>query len=120
MATEIDLTNGVIRMPTNATYTYQQIQQSVDVSRYDQVDLLLHVAGVEGAVTTFIVSIMSGMQLETDDGWVALAPFASVTTANGTAVLNVPKLFKYIRWKVTTITGGTAVSFTIRGMARNN
>lgn len=120
MATEIDLTGGVQRALTATANNAQLIAQSVDVSKHDQADLILHVAGVEGNVTNFTMSITSGMQMESDDGWVTLGSFSSVTTPNGTAVLHLTGLFKFIRWRVTTMTGGTAVTFTIRGMARGN
>lgn len=119
MATEIDLTNGVIRT-TSSVNTVQNLSQAVDVSRHDQLDLLLHVVGIVGSASTFTVSIISGMTLETEDGWPTLASFSSVTTVNGVATLNVPRLFRYVRWKVTALEGATSVSFTVRGMARLN
>ena len=117
---EIGLTNGVVRALTATANNAQGVQNSLDVLKYDQADLVLWIAGVEGAVTVFTVSITSGMSLESDDGWVTLASFASTVAPNGTATLNVPRLFRYLRWRVTTMTGGTAVMFTIPGVARNN
>lgn len=119
MATEIDLTNCVIRT-TPSVNTVQNLQQAVDVSRYDQLDLVLHVVGIEGTATTFVVSIIGGMSLETEDAWPVLASFVSVTAVNGVMILNVPRLLRYARWKVTTLSGASAVLFTVRGMARLN
>jgi hypothetical protein len=119
MASEIFLTDGVFR--ATATLLEQPLAQAVDVSNYDQLDLLLHVAGFEGTPTGFVVSIISGMNMETNDGWVVMpTSFNGVITPNGTAILNVPRLFKYVRFRVTTLTGASAVYFTIRGMARKN
>lgn len=94
--------------------------QAVDVSKGDQVDLCLHVLGVEGAVTVFVVALITGMSLESEDAWVEAGTFASNVTPNLAEKKNFTGLLKYVRWKVKTITGGTAVTFSVRGMLRNN
>lgn len=120
MAQEINLTDGVIRVL--AAGTTQLIQQAVDVGKYDQLDLMLVLIGFEGSTPSgFAPVIISGMQRETENGWPPLgSAFGALTAANTISVLNVPKLFRYARWSVPAFTGATAVSFMIRGMARNN
>ena len=52
--------------------------------------------------------------------WVEVATYSNNTTAPLAEKKNFAGLAKYIRWKVKTIVGGTAVTFSIRGMLRNN
>ena len=123
MATELLLTDGVVR---GVQGSIQPLSQAVDVSAFDQADLLLTVCGVEGAVTTFTLVVLGGMATESEDGWWPLATFANIVTSNpGTTYANLDKkvatgLLKFLRWKVIAVTGGTAVSFTVRGMLRSN
>ena len=83
---------------------------------------MLWVNGVQGTATNFVVSIITGMSADTEDGWVTISSFTSITAPSATSFekKNFPQLLKYLRWKVTGFTGPTAVSFTIRGMLRNN
>jgi len=125
MATEVAVTDGVVR--ATAVNQVQSLASAVDVSRFDQADLLLTVCGVEGAMGSFVVTLLTGMSTESEDGWFPVVSFANIVTsapgAGGAANLdkkNVPGLLRYLRWKVTSFAGGTAVSFTVRGMLRNN
>lgn len=118
MATELMVTDGVVRVTANGAS--QALYQAVDVSRYDQADLLLWLAGLEGTVTSVTVTIFTGMSIESEDGWWPVAPFTALTTANTNDRKNFPGLLKYIRWKVTAFNGTGAATFSIRGMARNN
>ncbi len=118
MATELMVTDGVVRITANGAI--QALYQAVDVSRFDQVDLLIWLNGLEGTVTSVTVSILTGMSLESEDGWVTINSFAALTTANTADKKAFTGVLKYIRWKVTAVTGTGAASFNIRGMARNN
>ena len=119
MASEIFLTDGVIRVA--AAGAVQLIQQSVDVGKFDQLDIMLLLIGFEGGTPAgFAPTIIGGMQRETPDGWPTLGTFPALTAANTVSVLNVPRLFRYVRWNVPVFTGATAISFQIRGMARLN
>ncbi len=119
MAKEVNFTDGVIRVL--AAGTTQLIAQAIDVSAYDQLDLMLVLVGYEGSAPSgFTPVIIGGMQRETENCWVTLGTFGALTAANTAGVLNVPRLFKYGRWSVPPFTGATAVSFAIRGMARLN
>jgi hypothetical protein len=120
MATEVNLTDGSIRATTAAGSVTQSMSQAVDVSKGDQADMVLHVLGNEGGVTVFVVALITGMSMESEDAWVELGTFASNVTANLAEKKNFTGLLKYYRWKVKTITGGTAITFTIRGMVRTN
>lgn len=120
MAIELIVTDGSVRATTAAGAVTQSITQAIDVSKGDQADLILQVVAVEGAVTAFVVSIITGMTLESEDAWVEVATYSNNTTAPLAEKKNFAGLAKYIRWKVKTIVGGTAVTFSIRGMLRNN
>jgi hypothetical protein len=120
MADLITLTQQPVRQVT-ATNVLQPIYLSLDISGYDFLDMEAGIVGVEGAVTQFTLDLYTGMQVQTDDGWVSAGNL--ITQANPTTnswyKVNFPNsLLRYIRWRVTTITAGTAVTFFIRGMAR--
>ncbi len=92
------------------------------MSRYDIADLLLYVAALEGTGgPTATVRIITGMQLDSEDGWVVAGTFATVNTTNTAVKMRVPELLKYIRWEVSGLTGTTpAVTFLISGMLRQS
>lgn len=121
MAAELFLTDGAFRCTSVASTQTQLLSRSVDVSAYDQADLILTVHSQEGTVGAIVVSIIGGMQLESEDGWVTLESFPQVSTGNtSVGPLNVSGLPRYIRWKVTTFSSQTAVTFSVRGMLRMN
>lgn len=120
MADEIDLTNGMMRAAANGTI--QPLAEALDVSAYDILDLVLWVGALEGTFTGsgLVITIITGMSKETEDGWVPLQSFTGVTASNIPQKLGFTGLLRYVRWKVTGFTGGTAAAFSITGMARNN
>ena len=71
-------------------------------------------------MTAFQALVITGMSNETDEGWITLVSFNASTTPFSPQKPNAPGLLKYIRWQGTGLAGGTAVSFRIEGMLRNN
>ena len=60
------------------------------------------------------------MQAQTDDGYVSVATLNTATAGNSWSKVNISSgLLRFVRWRVTTLTGGTAVTFFIRGMGRS-
>lgn len=117
MPTEIWLTDGVAKGTANAA---QSLSSAIDVSRQDVLDLVLYIAGVEGTMTTFTVSIITGMSLDSEEGWVTLGSFANNLVTGSPELKRFVGPLRYIRWKVTGFQGGTAVFFSVRGMARSS
>lgn len=118
MADPFSLTPHPVRV-TGATK--QPLDQALDVSDYDSLDALLGLLGVEGTANGATIRLITAMQNDTEQGWVELVAFSSVSTANTYDVQNViAKLLKYIRWEVTGLGGATAITFSIDGMLRTN
>ena len=91
---------------------------ALEVTAYTGADLLLSVLGVTGGGTA-TVSIITGMQTDTDDGWVNAGSFNAVTGANFHDKLHVKELLKYIRYEVTGMTF-TDITLQIGGVLRVN
>ncbi len=119
MTSELQLTPQPVR---TTVATKQPLQQAVNVSEYDIADLLLYVPALEGTASpTATIRIITGMQLDTEDGWVVAGTFNVVSTTNNSQKLRVSELLKYIRWEVSGVTGTTpAVTFLISGMLRQS
>lgn len=75
---------------------------------------------MDASTTAFQVDLLTAMQNRSENGWVVAGSFTSAVTANSAQKLNVTGLLKYVRWRVTTITAGTAITFVIHGMGRTN
>jgi len=119
MADILTLTAQPIRYPTASGVGFQPIYLATDISSYDFLDMEAGIVGVEGPVTGFTLELWTGMQNQTDDGWVSVGALVTGTTANTWTKANFPNsLLRFVRWKVTVITAGTAVTFFCRGMAR--
>jgi hypothetical protein len=119
MATPFTLTQQPIRVTAPG---YQPIYLAMDISGFDVLDVELGVVGLEGTATPSVtVELWTGMQNQTDDGYVQLVAFANQTTTNVYLKQSIGSgLLRYLRWKVTTL-GGTspAATFFIRGMGRS-
>ena len=89
----------------------QDLRLAVDVGAVDELDLLLTVH--EGSSVS--VKVITGMQLETDTGWVTLATFSALS-ATDSEKQNLVNLLRYIRWEVTSSGDAT---FMLSGMARS-
>ena len=119
MADLITLTQQPIRYPTGPA-GFQPIYLATDVGGYDILDLEGGVVANEGGVTAFQLEIWTGMQNQTDDGWrIVGEQLITAATTNTWYIQNYKRgLLRFVRWKVVTITAGTAITFFIRGMAR--
>ena len=95
----------------------QLIQNAVDVSAYRHVSLLLEVLAIVGGGNYEIV-VLTGMQLDTEDGWIELGSWGS-KSVDGEWKLDIAEPLRYLRWEVKTLTGTTPhVTFVISGVAR--
>lgn len=122
MATEIQLTAGLVTLSADSdgmTGGVQDVADAIDVSAGDVCDLILTLEAVEGPVDTFVVTILTGMSRDSESGWYPLGSFASLTAAGSNDKARFVGLLKYIRWKVTNLTGGGAAAFQVRGMLRS-
>lgn len=90
--------------------TLQELRLALPVDMYDELDLLLTM--YEG--TSVVIELWTGMQRETDEGWVLAGTFAT-TSAQGETKLNIKNFLAFLRWKVTTTGNAT---FLINGMGR--
>lgn len=118
MATVFTLTPQPIRV---TSVTKEPLYLAVDFSAYDALDVEL-LCTIEGTATNAAINLITGMQTETDDGW--LIPTGSFDPFSGTGqqsfVAHVAAgLLQYLRWDVSDLGGATSLTFYIRGVARN-
>ena len=81
----------------------------------------MSLVSVAGTLTGDVeMEIITGMQKNSEDGWVVLLAFnLGQTGANSHDPGRVTQgLLKYARWNVTELGGATAISFGMRGMLR--
>lgn len=101
---------------------FQPLYLARDISAYDQIDAVLTVCGLEGTSTPNVtVELWTGTQAQTDDGWVQLAAFTNLATANTSEKRSITSgLLRFMRWKVTTLGGTTpAAIFLINCLGRS-
>ncbi len=120
MAVPITLTQQPIRVTATG---FQPIYLASDVGMFDVLDMELGVTGLEGTSPTVTVELWTGMQSQTDDGYVQLYAWSNVSAANTylkSGAIN-SGMLRFVRWKVTTLggTGSPAATFFIRGMGRS-
>src|SRR5438552_403656 len=105
MRFQFDLTHGPVSI--YQVPTIQTLDQALDVSSFDCLDLHLIVpsqafqSAVPGQMGV-VITIVTGMQNQTDDGWVELCSFGSMP---GTGSLfyahrSTHNFLRYIRWNV--------------------
>lgn len=101
-----------------ASSKIQPLREALDVSAFDEMDVLLEIAALKGSgsPTTFQVSVITGMQTQTESGWVIAGTFSN-HTASGAEKLYVTGLLQYVRWQITSTDFDTA-SFTLTGVLR--
>ncbi len=119
MADAIVLTRLPVRVTVSGAT--MSLAESIDVSKYDLAEFLLQLLALTGTSPTIQIDIITGMQKESEDGWVIWASFTSQSSAPAMERKTADRPFKYIRWKVTTL-GGTSptATFYIDGMVRTN
>src|SRR4051812_43875134 len=111
MRTQFELTGG----PTSVTATGRQsLAMSVDVSGFDSLDFLLFVqqASFPQLVNQYgaAIVILTGMQNDTESGWVRLCSFPPIFTPNSSVLRSVSDgILKYIRWSVPVFGAATSL-----------
>ncbi len=119
MAHAIILTRLPVRVTVSGTT--MALSESIDVSDYDMGEFLLQLLALTGTNPAIQIDIITGMQKESEDGWVIWASFTSQASAPAMERKTADRPFKYIRWKVTTLSGTTPIAtFYIDGMVRTN
>src|SRR5262245_39692044 len=88
----------------------QPLWQAIDVSKYDFLDVHTGIIGVQGNVTACVIDLFTGTQLQTEDYSPCAQPISTAVTYDTfTLTKNVTGLLKYVRWRVSTLTGGGSV-----------
>ena len=117
MSALIYLTNGPVKI-VQAPST-QLINTAVEVTGYRHLALLLEAIRLVGTSPTYEIVVMTGMQLESEDGWVELGTW-TLKSVEGDFKLDLTNPLRYIRWQVKQLTGaGAEVTFMIGGVARS-
>jgi hypothetical protein len=99
----------------------QPIFLALDISGYDALDLEA-VCMIEGTATEAALNVFTGMQTATDDGWVIPGANFSPISGTGQQVARVTVtsgLLQYLRWDVSSLGGASALTFFLRGVARD-
>lgn len=117
MPDEIDFTPNPVRVTTAGQI--QSLNSAIDVSAYQSLVLLLYPVGLEGSGPQFTLTLKTGMQNDTEDGWQELATFTMIDAITDIEIKEFTTLLKYVRWYVKTVGGSNPVlTFVMRGMAR--
>ena len=93
----------------------QPLAQAIEVSDIDRIDAVLTILALTG--TNVTIRLISGMQKETESGWVEVATF-TLQGAVGSSFAITTGLLKYVRWELVNATGLGSVTFFIQGMGR--
>jgi hypothetical protein len=112
---EFDLTPQPVRASATGK---QPLASALSVSGYKNGEAYLFVPAFEGTpALTLTVRVIGGWQTDSEDGWLVINTFTSVTASSGTAIhISLGFLPPYIRWEVSAIGGvGALAAFTITG-----
>jgi hypothetical protein len=107
----VDLTDKPVR---HTDTDKQPLRNAMDVSRYDELDLLIHVQH-EASGGGVVVRILTAMQKESEQGWVTAATFPAAQTDEAFKI-NVQGFLRYVRYEL--VTSGVTTTFVINGMGR--
>lgn len=94
---------------------------SIEVGRYDEMDLQLYVLGLkaEGAgAVVFQLVLETSMYGDDGPGWVRLGAFTAVAAAPSSERVTFRNLLRYARWRVTAFSNGAVASFLLSGIVR--
>ena len=113
MADEIAFSDLPITATASGTMT---LEDAIDVSGYDELDLLL---GVQQLATsgTVAVSIITAMQKEIETGWVTVGTFDTVSSVGTYQKLTIRNFLRFVRYSVTVTNSGG--SFMLNGLVRS-
>src|SRR5262245_5115795 len=118
MAVFFELTEKPVRVTT--INDAMELRIAKEVLEFDEVDLTLMALAVEGTASPSItITIETGNQIDSTNGWNTVASFAAKTASNTSELKNFKNFQRYIRLKVSAIAGTTpALTFTIQGVGR--
>lgn len=118
MPAQFTLTPQPVRLSATGK---QSLVQALDIGAYDEADVLLVVSAIEGTGgPTATIRLITGMQIESEDGWVIAGAFTAAT-AVGAQKVHFDGLLKYLRWELLTLGGTTpSVVFSLNGMLRKH
>jgi hypothetical protein len=91
----------------------QDLRLAVDVSTWDELDLLLTCYENTGG-GTITVNLLTGMQMESETGWISAGAFPA-TAANAANKANFKNLLRYVRYE---LVGSTTATFLVNGVGR--
>jgi ABC-type oligopeptide transport system ATPase subunit len=94
-----------------------ELRNALDVSEFDQLDLLLSVLAFESGTADVTIAVETAMQNQSEDAWVTLDTFSAVTAAPSHEVISFTGLMRYVRFRVVSIDTAPA-TFTLAGMGR--
>ena len=109
---------ALTRYPRRVTSTgADELRNALDVSDFDQLDLLLCVLAFESGTPDVTIAVETAMQTESDDAWVTLDTFTAVTSAPSYELITFSSLMRYVRFRIASIDTAPA-TFTLAGMGR--
>jgi hypothetical protein len=110
MADIVLITDGPVRHTSN---DIQELRLAVDVSGYDELDLLLTVQDDIG--TDISVRILTAMQMESEEGWTVVGSAFNTIGAGSSTKRNLSGFLKYVRYELVT---NTTATFEVSGVGR--
>jgi len=115
MADIIHITDEPVRESTGAGGTKkQELRLAQQVEGYDALDLLLTVYEDSGG-SGISVKLITGMQNETEEGWVDLGTFRT-TGAQSASKQSFEGMLRYVRYEL--MTSSVNATFLIHGVGR--
>ncbi len=101
-----------VRIALSAASYTQELRLALDVLDYDELDLVLSVFEASANLTG---KVITGMQLDSELGWVDVDTFTAAG-ASSAPKKNFKNLLRHVRYVITTATVTT--SFSISGIGR--
>ncbi len=110
-------TGGIYLGPNSVTK--QALYDAVEASSFDILDLEAVILSVSTSTGSPKLEIWTGMQTQTEDGWIPCITMTSVPAVQTYLVNQTAGFLRYLRW-VYTAGGGASesITFYIRGMGR--
>lgn len=96
----------------------QQLRLAAPVTDFHALTLSLHVYAIEFP-TSVTVTVETGMQNESEDGWQTVDTFSTVVASPTTTSKVFVGLLRYVRYRVT-LNGTSAITFSIQGVAQGS
>jgi hypothetical protein len=107
---------------TSDAATWLSKDPSVEVGRYDEMDLQLYVLGLKaagvGSVSLELV-VDTTMHPNDEKSWISLGAFTLVASAPSSERVTFPHLLRFARWRVASFSNGALASFFLSGIVRS-